>query len=142
MCSSNGRWEPAGLSVSTSFSQQGQVCLKLPVGGIFPFPPCLPTPVFYRPSGFAVVRLSCKALKGSWAPCSGTVMRGGHGEPAEPRRVFWLPGAGATRWQCGTPAAGTPRLFPVAFLASSVFVSAKLMIAPTSPAREQNKIIS
>lgn len=73
VCSSNERWESAGLSVNTSFSQESPVCLKLPFGGIFPFSPCLPTPIFYRPSGFAVVKRGCKALEGNWAPRSGSV---------------------------------------------------------------------
>lgn len=62
VCSSNERWESAGLGVNTSFSQQSQVCLKLPLGGIFPFPPCLLTS--YRASGAAVAKLRCKALEG------------------------------------------------------------------------------
>lgn len=98
MCGSNGRRQSAGLGVNTSFSQQSQVALKLPFGGIFPFSPCLPTPTGYRPSGFAVVELGCKTLEGNSGPFSRRCLlraqaRGGEVGSSQSPRYWGLPGA-------------------------------------------------
>lgn len=88
---------------------------------------------------FSALAINHKKERG----CYAQVCRPAEGTGAGGSRSRQSPAASASRarvarWQCGTPAAAVPEKW----LAFPVFISAKLMIAPTTSAREQNKIIS